>query len=60
MSRISTSCKRNAQSALPAVRVVGSVELLGERRELRILHQGEQYTLRVTRLGKLILTSWFP
>jgi hemin uptake protein HemP len=36
---------------------VSSAELLGEQRELRILHQGEHYVLRLTRLGKLILTK---
>jgi len=58
MNRSSSSCKPSEPArAQPAVRSVGSAELLGERRELRILHQGEQYTLRVTRLGKLILTK---
>jgi hemin uptake protein HemP len=38
-------------------RRVSSAELLGDQRELRIEHQGEQYTLRLTRLGKLILTK---
>jgi len=44
------------QRAAP-LRVVTSTELLGAGRELRIEHQGEQYTLRLTRLGKLILTK---
>lgn len=44
--------------ALPAVpRTVSSNDLLGDARELRIVHQGEQYTLRLTRLNKLILTK---
>lgn len=38
-------------------KTVSSAELLGEQRELRIVHQGEQYVLRLTRLGKLILTK---
>jgi len=38
-------------------RCVSSAELLGDSRELRIDHQGEQYLLRLTRLGKLILTK---
>ena len=40
-----------------APKTVSSAELLGEQRELRILHQGEHYVLRLTRLGKLILTK---
>lgn len=36
---------------------VSSEQLMGSSRELRILHQGEQYVLRMTRLGKLILTK---
>ena len=41
-------------SALPCV---NSLELLGERGELKIDHNGEQYSLRRTRHGKLILTK---
>ena len=39
------------------VRIVDSCSLLGNERELRIRHNGEQYLLRLTRLGKLILTK---
>ena len=39
------------------IRTVASQDLLGTGRELRIRHQGESYTLRLTRLGKLILTK---
>jgi hemin uptake protein HemP len=42
---------------VPEQRTVSSTDLLGGGRELRIDHQGEQYTLRLTRLGKLILTK---
>lgn len=34
-----------------------SRELLGERREVRIAHEGSEYVLRATRNGKLILTK---
>lgn len=34
-----------------------SESLLGERGELKIQHNGEQYSLRRTRHGKLILTK---
>jgi hemin uptake protein HemP len=47
--------------SLPALsttpRTVTTNDLLGDARELRIVHQGEQYTLRLTRLNKLILTK---
>jgi hemin uptake protein HemP len=36
---------------------VPSSELFRGLRELRIEHEGEQYTLRLTRLNKLILTK---
>jgi hemin uptake protein HemP len=38
-------------------RVFDSRELFGETREIRIVHNGESYQLRLTRLGKLILTK---
>lgn len=38
-------------------RSVTSEALLGERGELKIQHNGEQYSLRRTRHGKLILTK---
>jgi hemin uptake protein HemP len=40
-----------------ATRVFDSRELFGEAREIRIVHNGESYQLRQTRLGKLILTK---
>ena len=46
-----------AIGADPRIRTIDSQDLLGNSRELRIHHQGESYTLRVTRLGKLILTK---
>ncbi|MDX2218775.1 MAG: hemin uptake protein HemP [Burkholderiales bacterium] len=36
---------------------VSSELLLGEKSELKIRHNGETYSLRKTRLGKLILTK---
>jgi hemin uptake protein HemP len=41
----------------PAARRVTSRELLGERGELVIVHQGREYRLRITQNGKLILTA---
>lgn len=40
-----------------ALRHVSSAELIGDARELRIEHAGEEYRLRITSKGKLILTK---
>ncbi len=58
---------RSSASIQPAARVavqraatpreLDSHDLLGGARELLIRHNGESYRLRVTRLGKLILTK---
>jgi hemin uptake protein HemP len=32
-------------------------QLLGDRDEVRLLHAGQEYRLRITRNGKLILTK---
>ena len=39
------------------IRTVDSHDLLGKRGVLRIEHEGEFYTLRLTRNGRLILTK---
>lgn len=56
--------KRNASPTSPApatpataVPKVSSDALFGAHREVRIVHRGQLYTLRVTRLGRLILTK---
>lgn len=41
-------------SALPSFT---SHELFGAQNEIGILHRGERYSLRITGLGKLILTK---
>lgn len=41
----------------PAPPLIDSRELLGEGGELRIRHQGQEYRLRRTRQGRLILTK---
>jgi hemin uptake protein HemP len=46
-----------AAPARPTERVIDSRTLFGQAREVRIAHNGEQYSLRLTRLGKLILTK---
>jgi hemin uptake protein HemP len=41
----------------PAVRAIRSADLFRETREVIIVHHDEQYRLRITRAGKLILTK---
>jgi hemin uptake protein HemP len=43
--------------ALSKLSEISSTALLGERKELSILHNGERYTLRITANQKLILTK---
>ena len=45
----------SVNSATP--KQISSEELLGDARRLIIVHAGEQYLLRVTKNGKLILTK---
>ncbi len=47
----------NGASADGRVRTVETSELLGRSGILRIEHQGEIYTLRITRNNRLILTQ---
>ena len=47
----------NRHPEVPGVRMVPASELLGFRGLLHIVHEGEVYTLRLTRNGKLILTK---
>lgn len=44
-------------SALPTPCRVSSVSLLGGCREIVIVHNGDDYRLRITRQDKLILTK---
>ena len=46
-----------AQDVTRPQRRVDSATLLGGEKTLVIQHQGEEYTLRLTRLGKLLLTK---
>jgi hemin uptake protein HemP len=43
--------------SLPAQRQFDSRSLFGDAREVRIEHYGQEYRLRQTRNGKLILTK---
>jgi hemin uptake protein HemP len=59
-SQFAVECKTTASGSSPishAPREVTSQQLLGQGRELLIVHQGRQYRLRVTQNGKLILTA---
>ncbi len=47
----------SAKSRKGTVESVTSEQLLGTRGELKIQHNGETYSLRRTRQGKLILTK---
>ena len=49
--------ERKAHVRTQSAPSVSSESLLGDRGELKIQHNGEQYSLRRTRLGKLILTK---
>ena len=41
----------------PELERVSSESLLGEKKELLIVHNGREYRLRLTQNGKLILTA---
>jgi hemin uptake protein HemP len=43
--------------ATALARRISSESLLGAERELVIVHNGREYRLRLTQLGKLILTA---
>ena len=48
---------REKAAAPPARRTVASDDLFQGLRELVILHRNDEYRLRITRAGKLILTK---
>jgi hemin uptake protein HemP len=56
-SQSSSSSSPKPQGLAPAVKRVAVDDLLGGRREIILLHAGEEYRLRVTSNGKLILTK---
>jgi len=53
---MSAAKPQSSQRALELKRV-SSESLLGEKRELLIVHNGREYRLRLTQNGKLILTA---
>jgi hemin uptake protein HemP len=48
---------KSVADARDAIRTIPASELLGRAGVVRIEHEGEIYTLRRTRLGRLILTK---
>ena len=44
-------------ATVPQMRRIASAELMAGHREIVILHDGQEYRLRVTNSGKLILTK---
>lgn len=48
---------RSGSASLASPRRIDIRELLGDGRELRILHGDDEYRLALTRNGKLILTK---
>ncbi|MCZ7620778.1 MAG: hemin uptake protein HemP [Myxococcota bacterium] len=51
------TCPEESKPRMLSVQTMSSRDLLGERGLLRIEHDGEFYTLRVTRNRRLILTK---
>lgn len=51
------TCVGEVRSVSSSVQTISSHALLGERGLLRIEHDGEFYTLRLTRNNRLILTK---
>ena len=56
--------ERSEQSHEPVVRTswaqrrrIKTIDLMQGERELILLHEGEEYVLRITKTGKLILTK---
>ena len=45
------------RSADPLPKMISSETLLGQGRQMFITHDGQMYQLRITKLGKLILTK---
>lgn len=57
LHRASSRLGNAAGKGSPEIPRLASRELLGERRELVIEHNGREYRLRLTQSGKLILTA---
>jgi hemin uptake protein HemP len=51
------AAKPQAPQPVSELKRVSSESLLGEKKELLIVHNGREYRLRLTQNGKLILTA---
>jgi hemin uptake protein HemP len=52
-----TSTAPHATDAIAGPATFDTASLFAGRNEVRLLHRGQEYRLRVTRQGKLILTK---
>jgi hemin uptake protein HemP len=52
-----TSNPANPHPSWPQRQRISTVDLMHGARELIIIHAGEEYILRITKTGKLILTK---
>ena len=50
-------CYLELRQCIGRLGAVPSLVLLGDRRSITIMHEGENYLLRLTKFGKLILTK---
>lgn len=57
MTTASNQARDKAITNAAAVNTVTSEELLGAAKQLLILHNGDNYTLRITANNKLLLTK---
>lgn len=57
MQRDAPAPQRSGTVPVAPLRRITSRELLGEAQEIEISHAGQIYRLRLTALGKLILTK---
>jgi hemin uptake protein HemP len=57
MARTPAGARSDPPTIMTAPRRLHSRDLLGQGRELEIEHAGQLYRLRLTQLGKLILTK---
>ena len=57
MDRISTCYAQQTSTGHGVPPRIASEALLGERKEIVIVHNGREYRLRQTQNGKLILTA---
>lgn len=57
MTQLANTSASTARPVSSEVADIDTRQLFGNRSEIRILHQGEIYRLRITKAGKLILNK---